>query len=518
MNWLDLFEKTGKASNRSMPMYKYITDCITQAIHSSQLTDNAKLPPERDLASLLKIDRSTVSRAYLELEQLGLAESHVGRGTFVRLAAKKPAESLKPAPSTLSAAALLWSEKYSRASQIAYSITNRQLSPANADELIYFGGALPTEEFYPYEELQKIISRLSHSSRSAELFAYQSEGHPGLRQEVRNYLQRQDIKVDDDELLIVNGSQQAIDLVTSILVDPSDVVLIEDPTYYWAICNFSMAQARLIPVPVDEDGLQVDVLEMILARHVPKLLYVMPTYQNPSGTTLSLPRRRKLLELARRYQLPILEDNFVSDLRYDGDLLPSLKSLDGGGNTVIQQGTFSKTLCPGLRLGWITAPAEVMSRLKLAKRACDLSTNTMAQAVLAEYLRDGLYDRHLLHVRSAYKSRRDAMCKALGKHLGSNLQWSVPQGGMFIWARLAPGLSSRELLRYAEREGVAFSPGDMFFVNGDHSEYLRLSFIQLDEQQIEDGITKLGKAMRKYIAKVRQMTSSTSANNQRAII
>lgn len=499
IDWMDLIGPMGQGASRSAPMYAQLFDKFRQAIQSSQLLGETKLPPERDLAAMLKVDRSTISRAYLELENAGLVESHVGRGTFVRRTSKlavMPDTGISlPAPSSMS-----WSNKFSRVSQIAYGIMARQ-SQATGDnqDLIHFGGALPSEEFYPFAELQRIVSDLAKGSRAAELFAYSpSEGHAGLKQEVAKYLQAQQIPVKDQELLIVSGSQQALDLVTSTLLDPGDLVLVEDPTYFWAICNFTMSQARCLPVAVDQDGLRVDVLESILRRHTPKLLYVMPTYQNPTGNSMSLPRRRQLLDLARRYQLPILEDNFVGDLRYEGQALPSLKALDAAGDTVIQQGTFSKALCPGLRLGWLIAPEVIMSRLRLAKRAADLSTNTMAQAVMAEYLKQNLYQKHLRVVTEAYRRRRDVLCTSLTKHLKQDLKWSVPQGGMFVWVELPAGYSARELLAYAEREGVAFSPGDMFFANGDRFEFFRLSFIQVDEQQIEEGISRLAKAVRKY--------------------
>lgn len=505
MNWLELFGDLKRVRGRSAPMYVQLVDRFRDGIQSGQLKDNSRLPTNRELAELLQIDRSTVSRAYFELEQEGLVNSHVGRGTFVRLAGASDHRK-KHGRSERGGESMVWPAKFSRSSQTSFSMLSRQPGQiSSAPDVITFAGGIPSQEFYPYEEFQSIVGQLIRSNRSPEMFGYSpAEGNPELRQEVRRYLRRNGIEANDSELLIVSGSQQAIDIVTNTLVDPGDVVLVEEPTYFWALCNFTARQARCLPVPIDNNGIDLDVLETILSRHRVKLLYVMPTFQNPTGATLGIERRKRLIELARRYQMPILEDNFVGDLRYEGEPVPSLRALDRSGDVVIHQGTFSKALCPGLRLGWLVAPAEVMSRMSLAKRASDLSTNSMSQVVMAEYLKRGFYEKHLDQIRKVYKKRLDTMCGALTRNLDSALKWTVPEGGLFVWAELPTGCSARELLSYAERESVTFSPGDMFFVNGDRPEYLRLSFIQTDEETIEEGIKRLARAVDAYLEGRRQ--------------
>ena len=499
MNWLDIFGSIDRDRNRATPMYARIYEIIRGGIETGQLAGNVKLPTERELSTLLALDRSTVSRAYLELEKAGLVDSHVGRGTFVCDEGARQAGN--GGPGRPDYPAMPWSEIFSRFSQTAFGMLSRQWAAQALDAgVISFAGGIPTQEFFPHNEFREIVSYLNSPQRLADMFSYSpAEGHPGLRAQLRKHLGEDGLVVDDDELLIVSGSQQGIDLVAKTLVDPGDVVLVEEPTYVWANCTFSAAQARCVPVPVDDGGLQVETLESILSRHSAKLIYLMPTFQNPTGSTLSLERRLRLLDIARRYQLPILEDNFVMDLRYDGKATPSLQVLDKSGSTVISQGTFSKALCPGLRLGWLVAPAEVMLRLRVAKRACDLSTNSAAQAIMAEYLRRGCYRHHLEVVRSAYRQRRDAMCAALERHLGASAQWSKPEGGLFVWVKLPASSSSRELLTAAEREGVIFSPGDTFFLNGDRLEYFRLTFIQHDTATIEEGVARLGAALTSYL-------------------
>lgn len=519
MNWLDIVS-LDDSDNRAEPLYLQIVRRFKESIQSGKLPIDSRLPTNRELSALLNVDRSTVARAYLELSEEGLIESHVGRGTFVK-AARPAAQDRR----VTAAHTIVWSEKFSRASRTLDGILARQpVSAGVRDDVISFGGGIPTEEFYPSEQFQRIVTRMVKSGRTEEMFEYSpADGNAELRAEVIAYLRRQGLSARDDELLIVSGSQQGIDLVSQALVDEGDVVVLEEPSYFWAICNFRAKHARLIGVSVDEEGMRMDALESVLSRHKVKLLYLMPSFQNPTGATLSPGRRQRLLELAREYQVPVLEDNFVGELVYDGERMPSLRTEPGAKEIVIHQGTFSKALCPGLRLGWLVAPAEVMARLRAAKRASDLSTNSMAQVILAHYLKDGLYSQHLEHVRAAYRARRDAMISALdtyiaplsisgelasGRNTSTRVTWQKPNGGLFVWLKLPGRLSARELLAYAEREGVSFSPGELFFVGGDQPEFMRLCFIQTDEQVIEEGIRRLSRAVDAYFDDVTRLRQS----------
>lgn len=537
MNWSDLIEQIKSPRPRGVPIYAELARLLKERIQAGALTAGEKLPTDRALATLLKLDRSTVSRAYDELQSNGLITSHVGRGTFVAQSENTPAELLNTMSTFASGTAelsnqtfdlhglstrsrsVLWHEKFSRFSQASANILNRQPLPyAAAETLISFSGGTPTREFIPHEDFQEMVADLVQASDASEMFEYSPpDGQPILREQVRAYLKRKGINAAEDELLILSGSQQGIDLVARTFVDPNDAVAMEDPTYFWALCNFSALGARCLPISVGDDGLRLDILESVISRQRVKLLYVMPSFQNPTGATMPTERRKQLLELSGFYNVPILEDNFVGDLNYDGTPPPSLKSLDEHG-VVIHQGTFSKALCPGLRLGWLVAPREVISRLLLAKRTIDLSTNSMAQVIVAKYLRNGLYEKHLEIVQSAYRSRRDAMDAALRQTMPSDVSWSKPAGGMFIWAKLPPGSSARELLALAESEGVTFSPGDMFFFATDKPEYFRLTFIQHNENQIQEGIFRLAKAVKKYLATRSSIASRAATQAQRTLI
>lgn len=527
VNWLDILSPLHLSKEKGEPLYVQLRDCLEESIQSGRIPLQAKLPTNRQLADLLRIDRSTVTRALGELASSGLIESHVGRGTFVksRMSAESNVAERKSGSERIN-----WTAKFSRASRITAELLSKQPPVSEGDHLISFSGGSPASESFPYDELNVILNSLTTGKSTNQLFDYSpAEGDALLREQVKAYLQGQGINVDDDELLILSGSQQGIDLVANSFVDQGDEVIIEQPTYFWALCNFRARQARLLPVAVDDDGMVVEEVENLLQRHDPKLIYVIPDFQNPTGVCLSLARRHRLIELANRHGVPIYEDNFAGELCYEQKGLPSLRSLPNAEAVVVHQGTFSKALCPGLRIGWLVAPPEVISRIRMAKRANDLSTNSMAQVVLANYLKDGLYASHLKRVKVENRRRRDAMLRAMRKHmpvvvradgaeleplaLAESIVLTVPRGGLFVWAKLPDGLSARELLELAEREGVTFSPGDLFFPNNHRAEFFRMCFIQNDEEAIERGIERLGRAVRLLFAKALRAKAQTDAGS-----
>lgn len=504
--WSDLLNQIATQRGSSgKPMYLVIADYIKDAIEIGTISDNTKLPTNRSLSEMLGIDRSTAARAYAELAKDGYIASHVGRGTYTRMPMKAT-----PSQGFEQTNELIWAEKFSRASQTIYDMFRLEHSKYGWQRgVISFAGGIPTADSYPNQDFEDMLSSILEQGRGHEMFEYSpGEGQPGLRREVKKYLLSQEINVTDEELLIVSGSQQGLDLVSGIMLDPQDLVAMEDPSYLWAICSFKSRQARCVPVSLDENGLRLDVLDQVLKRQRVKFIYTIPNYQNPTGITMSVERRQNLMQLANHHQVPILEDNFAGELRYEGERLPSLRALPGGDNLVIHLGTFSKALCPALRLGWLVAPAKAMSRIVIAKRASNLSTNSISQVLLAEFLGRGLYDKHLTIVRELYKKRRDTMLGALQKELGylagsnkekNKVTWSKPDGGMFVWVKLPNGCHSRDLLTYAERAGVSYAPGDMCFLTPDNPEYLRLCFIQLDEETIKRGVRRLARAIKSYL-------------------
>jgi 2-aminoadipate transaminase len=320
---------------------------------------------------------------------------------------------------------------------------------------------------------------------------------------------RYGIQVTPDNVLITSGSQQALDLIGKLLLNPGDQVLSEAPTFLGAIQAFTAYQADFITVPIDDDGMRVDLLEEAL-RSGPKFLYVLPNFQNPGGVTLSLERRRRLVELASRYGVPIVEDDPYGQLRYEGHHLPPLVKVDAeyhgcaqgerafrGG--VLYLGTLSKTLAPGLRLGWVVAPVEVVEKLTQLKQGTDLHTSTFTQMVAHEVARGGFLDEHVRVIRKLYGDRRDAMLRALREHFPPGIRWTHPQGGLFLWVTLPPGLDSAKVLEEALEEKVAFVPGAPFFPRGGGAGTLRLNFSYCNPQKIEEGMRRLGSVLRRHI-------------------
>jgi 2-aminoadipate transaminase len=519
MDWLDLLKNSHEIEG---PLYLQIMNRLKESIESGKLPDRSKLPTNRELATLLDVDRSTVSRAYTELVQAGLIESHVGRGTYVRAAKAKPKSHLNLNLNS-SSGQVSWSEKFSRKSNTVADLLDQQSTYRSQPEgTISFAGGIPTEEFYPHEQFEEIVQQLLKSENAREMFSYSpAEGHPLLLHQVQKVLAAQGVSAADDEILIVSGSQQGIDLVTDILVDADDVVILEEPSYLWAVCNFKSRQANCLTVPVADTGIELGALEQMLSSQRAKLLYLMPNFQNPTGNSMTIENRQKVLALCARYGVPILEDNFAGDLSYEGTSLPPLRSLPGGKELVIYQGTFSKALCPGLRVGWLVAPREIMTRLRLAKRSCDLSTNSMAQVILAKYLEDGLYKNHVEHVKKAYRKRRDTMLGALERHLGAlegsngaKVFWTRPSGGLFLWLTLPVHCSAKDLLLFAEREGVTFSSGELFYCNKPQNNCFRVCFIQQNEETIEEGVKRLSRAISTYFDSIQKRPPQT-VNSER---
>jgi len=315
------------------------------------------------------------------------------------------------------------------------------------------------------------------------------------------------LNIGIENVLITSGSQQALDLLGTVFINRGDRILVESPTYLGALQAWNAYGPEYVAIPFDEDGMQVDTLEDAL-RMGPKFIYVLPNFQNPTGITLSLERRQALIELADRYGVPLVEDDPYGQLRYEGEHLPPVVVLDGQyrnhigqayhGN-VIYMSTFSKTLAPGLRLAWVTAPAEVILKLVQAKQGADLHTSTFNQMVAYEAAKEGYLDQHIELIRATYGERRLVMLEALEAHFPEGVKWTRPQGGMFLWVTLPEGMNAEELLPKAVEKMVAFVPGGPFHANGGGENTMRLNFSNAQPEKIREGISRLGQVIKKQM-------------------
>lgn len=363
-------------------------------------------------------------------------------------------------------------------------------------EVISFAGGLPAPELFDVPALRAAFAAALSDERAGRALQYSTtEGHLPLRVALAARMRDRGLPTDPDDVLVTTGSQQALGLAASALLDPGDVVLVEDPSYLAALQSFALAGARLIPVAAGADGPDLDAVARLVAEHRPKLLYVVPTFQNPTGRTISGEGRARLAQLAGELGLWLLEDDPYGELRYDGAPLASLGSFPGAEDRTIAVSSLSKVLAPGLRIGWLRAPPALRRALTVAKQAGDLHTSTIDQMAAATVLAAGGLEDHLDRLRATYRERRDALVGGLAAALPAGSRWNVPDGGMFVWARLPDGHDAAGLLRAALRHDVAFVPGAPFFAGPADHATLRLSFTTHAPDEIAEGLRRLAVAV-----------------------
>lgn len=475
---------------RAVPLYRQIEEYLREQILTGQLAPETRLPASRQLAQELGLSRITVNNAYATLESEGLLYSREGSGTYV-LERRAPSRQTPAVESNWP----LWQQALSQTATIPYEIRHAQpLRGQPHPQPIAFTGVGDPREFPIKAFARTMQDVLQRDGTAALLYGEIGQGYAPLRTTLSHVLASQGITAPADQILITGGSQQALAFVCQLLLRAGDVILVENPTYNMALQLFAALGLQVVGVPVDGEGLRVELVEALLQQHHPKLIYTIPNFQNPTGMTLSPARRRQLVALADRYNIPLLEDDFVGDLRYEGRTQPALKTLDPGGR-VIHIGTFSKMLMPGLRIGYLIAEGPVLERLVALKTASDLSTAPLMQRTLEAYVSVGNYQRHLRRSCRLYRQRRDAMLTAINRHLPA-VHVDPPQGGLFVWLRLPEGVSSVELLARGRVAGVEFAPGTRFFVEpSDGERYLRLNFATQTPTAIAEGVRRLGSIM-----------------------
>lgn len=481
-----------------IPLYVQLRDQLRALVHSGELRAGDRIPASRELAVQLGVHRTTVANAYAELESEGLIQGHVGRGTFI---CGVPVKQFTPPPRTNGngngAGGIRWEALF--ADERGDEGLSR-LMPDVPSDAIAFVNARPSEEFFPIEEIRRCCNSVVRAEGRRVLQLGSTDGYEPLRRVLIEMLRGEGLTVRPEQLLITDGCQQSLDLLCKTFLRPGDSVLIENPAYPGAVAIFTGAHTRILGATVQTDsrrgplGVDVEALESVLMQNRVKFILVTPDFQNPTGTTLPLAERRKLLEVTSRYHVPIVEDAIYARLRLRGSDVPSLKALDRTGN-VIQIDSFSKIAFPGLRVGWCIGPERAIERLRLVKQSTDLHTDQLAQATLAEFVRRGHLARHLAKMKKVYRTRLEVLEEALRKHMPEETTWTRPEGGMTIWVTLPPGFDAGELLIHIRERGIWFVPGRYFYIQNPEPNTLRLGFAGLEEAQIARGVQKLGELL-----------------------
>jgi 2-aminoadipate transaminase len=382
-------------------------------------------------------------------------------------------------------------------------------------EVISLAGGLPDTSTFPPDRFAAMTQAIAVESCAKALQYGPTEGLPETKDCIADVMAAEGMRADHEDIVVTTGGQQVIDLVVKTLVDPGDVIIAEAPTYPGAVPTFSSYQAELVQIEMDANGMRIDLLEETLDRlereeRRPKFIYTVPTFQNPAGVTMSLERRRRLVEVASERELLVLEDNPYGMLRYEGEPLPPLRALDGG-VFVMYLGTFSKILSPGIRLGWVVAPPPVLEKINLGKQAADLCTSTLSQLMVQAYFEQSRWRDYVEALTELYRDRRDTMLDALAEFFPREAEWTRPQGGMFIWATLPDFIDTTDLLARALRDNVAFVPGSGAYLDGRGRSSMRLNFSASDGDAIREGIRRIGEVIKEQVELYGTLTGERKA-------
>ena len=479
---------------KPVPLARQIQAHLERLISGRLLAPGVKLPATRELAHSLGVNRATVALAYEELVAAGWARAHVGQGTFVA----GPPDGAGATIAEAAAQPLNWSALLSRSARIVESDGERARAAAPGtvrDGVISFAGGMPDSGLFPTDAFRRALNEVVREEGESLLQYYPVGGYPPLRRYLATYLLRFGLEARAEDILIVNGSQQGFDLIARTLLDPGDAVAIEQPTYPRAMQVFRSFGASLLAVDRDDAGPRVDAFERLLERQAPKLFYCQPCAHNPTGLTIRRDVAMGLLAAAARHQVPVMEDGFDGSLYY-GERPPApLKALDRHG-VVVYIGTFSKVLFPGLRLGWLVAPAPLAERLRAAKQLADLHTSALIQAAVHRFCERRLLDRHVARIAAEYRRRRDTLVASLKRRMPEDVTWTEPEGGFSLLVTLPAGLDAGALLARAHERGVAYTPGAAFWVDGSGERTLRLSFSSVPGGKIDEGVRRLGEVVR----------------------
>jgi DNA-binding transcriptional MocR family regulator len=471
-----------------IPIYLQIKESVRSLITQGTLRPGERLPSTRQLATKLGINRMTVDAAFSQLEADGLITSHVGRGTFVSRTAgldAKPRIDLNRDPEAISR---LWAPLFVDHRPTTMSLPT--MASRNGVKTISFVAAAPGPELFPAIEFRRCADAVL-KRRAAEISRIgSSDGLGSLKAYLARWFTQNGLPASEEEIVITTGCQQSMDLIRRLLIGPADSLLMENPTYPGAVAALAPSPVERLPLPVENDGVDLRGRNTMLNHHRCKLIYSVPNFHNPTGRMMQQAERRQLVNLASQFRTPIVEDDVFGELRYSGLVLPTLRSLCP--EMVIYIGSFSKMLTPGLRLGWVLAPQPVIRQINMLKQVTDLHTNLLMQAVMDEFCRRDLLNRHMKRVRRIFMKRRDALAEALHQYFPSDARFEVPDGGLSMWVSLPHDFNTEDLLQLAGERGVQYLPGSAFYFRSPLRNSLRLSFAAEPEERIEEGIRILG--------------------------
>lgn len=470
-----------------VPIYIQIKNQISDMIIKGQLPSNFILPPERNLAKQLNVNRSTVVRAYMELKAEGYIQSKQGSGTIVlpRLGQDGFKENAYVPP-------LRWSQLESRTFSLNKDATiSKILSVFETGKIISFASGVMDEGGYNIKKFKQLQCDIYDKYKEKLFMPTPVDGSAILKNALRNYLSENGIRINSKQLLITTGSQQSLDFIAKYFIEAGDVIFIEEPTYTGAIQVFQSYGAKIIGIPMEQDGMDLNFLETCLIRYRPKFIYTQPDFQNPTGITMSLEKRKELLRLAYYYQVPVIEDNPYREIRFEGEIFPTLKSLDPY-DYVIYLSSFSKTISFSVRVGYVVASEQIIERFKFFKQISDIQTSTQSQYFVAEMLTSGYFKSHIQTLITRYRKKRDKMAETLSKTPIEDFKLFVPEGGYFIWCKLPDEIRLSEFMQTLAKNNVIVMPGEVFFANERISEnYLRLNFSYPKEEEIIEGCQRL---------------------------
>jgi 2-aminoadipate transaminase len=387
----------------------------------------------------------------------------------------------------------------SRTKCMSSSIIREILKFTQMPDVISFAGGLPAPELFPIREFEEASRHVLNTDGERALQYSLTEGLPELREALAEKMQKYGVPAEPDNILLTNGSQQALDLIGRIFIDEGDLIVTGNPTYLGALQAFKVYSPHIEAITVDDDGMEVDMLEEVLkkAKARPKFIYVLPNFHNPMGVTLTLERRKKLVRLAARYGVPIVEDDPYGELRFEGEDITPIVVLHK--ENVLYLSTFSKTLAPGIRLGWVVAPKDIIRKLVQAKQSTDLHTSTFIQMIANDIMRRGILKAHSKVIKAAYGERRHIMTASMEEHFPQGVTWTKPVGGLFLWVKTPENIDTMDLLETAVKEKVAYVPGSVFFPDGSGQNTMRLNFSNATPDNIREGIKRLGRVLEKAI-------------------